>query len=145
MLKRNDYGGNRCSMACIFNTVLLHLSAAMTDSFEGRRPYSKGGGVAYWRIYGTLCCPSLFMDIPRSPGNASVVRSCTKPRSNKTEDTNTTDDMFHFSRSEFKGHYVYVIEWRPEDLRDWHWRGEGSRQNNMHLQFAGTVMRRQSS
>ncbi len=38
-------------MACIFNTVLLDLTAAITDSFEGRGAYSRGGG-AYWRIYG---------------------------------------------------------------------------------------------
>ncbi len=38
-------------MACIFNTVLLDLSAAMTDSFEGRGGLFEGGG-AYWRIYG---------------------------------------------------------------------------------------------
>ncbi len=36
---------NQCSMACIFNTgtVLLDLSAAMTDSFEGRGAYSRWG------------------------------------------------------------------------------------------------------
>ncbi len=32
-------------MACIFNTVLLDLSAAMTDSFDGRGAYSRGGGL----------------------------------------------------------------------------------------------------
>ncbi len=37
-------------MACIFNTVSLDLTAAMTDSFDGRGAYSRGG--AYWRIYG---------------------------------------------------------------------------------------------
>ncbi len=37
-------------MTCIFNTVLLVLSAAMTDSFEGRRLIR--GGRAYARIYG---------------------------------------------------------------------------------------------
>ncbi len=31
-------------MACIFKTVLLEISAAMTDSFEGRGAYSRGGG-----------------------------------------------------------------------------------------------------
>ncbi len=30
-------------MACIFNTVSLDLNAAMTDSFEGRGAYSRGG------------------------------------------------------------------------------------------------------
>ncbi len=39
-------------MACIFNTVLLDISAAMTDLFEGRGAYSRRG--AYWRIYGRL-------------------------------------------------------------------------------------------
>ncbi len=36
---------NQCSMACIFNTVLLDLTAAMTDSFEGRGLIRGGGGV----------------------------------------------------------------------------------------------------
>ncbi len=39
-------------MACIFNTVLLDLSVAMTDSFEGRG-LIRGRG-AYWRIYGNI-------------------------------------------------------------------------------------------
>ncbi len=38
-------------MACILNTVLLHLSAATTDSFDGEGCLFEGGG-AYWRIYG---------------------------------------------------------------------------------------------
>ncbi len=32
-------------MACIFNIVLLDLSAAMTDSFEWRAACSRGGGL----------------------------------------------------------------------------------------------------
>ncbi len=45
---------NQRSMACIFNTILLDLTAAMTDSFEGggltggytviRRTYCQGNG-----------------------------------------------------------------------------------------------------
>ncbi len=42
--RNNDWGGevevivicNQYSMACIFNTVLLDLSAGINDSFEGR-------------------------------------------------------------------------------------------------------------
>ncbi len=41
-------------MACIFNTVMFGLSAAITDSFEGRGAYSRGG--AYWRICGICTC-----------------------------------------------------------------------------------------
>ncbi len=32
-----------CSMACIFNTVLLDLTAGIADSFEGMWAYSRGG------------------------------------------------------------------------------------------------------
>ncbi len=44
-------------MACIFNTVLLDLSAAMTDSFEGRGAYSRVGGLFEgWLIGGFTVC-----------------------------------------------------------------------------------------
>ncbi len=49
MVKSNDEGGNRIcneySVACIFNTVLIDLTAGITDSFEGRGGYSRGGGL----------------------------------------------------------------------------------------------------
>ncbi len=48
-------------MACIFNTVLLDLSAAMTDSFEVRGAYSRGG--AYWRIYGKSPSRGIAVDV----------------------------------------------------------------------------------
>ncbi len=46
-------------MACILNIVLLDLSGGITDSFEGRGVYSRGGGLfegrgTYCRIYGIL-------------------------------------------------------------------------------------------
>ncbi len=36
---------NQYSTACIFNTVLLDLTARITDSFEGRGAYSRGWGL----------------------------------------------------------------------------------------------------
>ncbi len=42
-------------MACIFNTVLLDLTAAMTDSFEGRGAYSRGVGLLEDLQYTGLC------------------------------------------------------------------------------------------
>ncbi len=47
----NDQGGrnyricNQYSIACIFNTALLHLTAGTTDPFEGTGAYSSGGGL----------------------------------------------------------------------------------------------------
>ncbi len=41
-------------MACISNTVLLDLSAAMTDSFEGMGAYSRGDlleDLRYWKLH----------------------------------------------------------------------------------------------
>ncbi len=32
-------------MACIFNAISLDLTAGMTDSFEGRGAYPRGGGL----------------------------------------------------------------------------------------------------
>ncbi len=43
--ERNYRICNQCSLACIFNTALLDLTAGMTDSFEGRGAYSRGGGL----------------------------------------------------------------------------------------------------
>ncbi len=38
-------------MACIFNTVLLDLSAALTDSFEGRGPIRGGGLIGAFTVH----------------------------------------------------------------------------------------------
>ncbi len=46
---------NQCSMACIFNTVLLDLSVAMTDSFEGRGAYSREGLIGGFTVIGFHC------------------------------------------------------------------------------------------
>ncbi len=49
-------------MACIFNTVLLDLSASMTDSFEGRGGVFEGGGLLEDLRYALPCTVQTTID-----------------------------------------------------------------------------------
>ncbi len=61
---RNSRICNRYSMACIFNAVLLDLSAGITDSFEGRL-IRGGGGYSRGLIRGEVLIGGLFTSVLR--------------------------------------------------------------------------------